>query len=164
MDIENASGHVTEQAPNPRTRVQSLLNTIEGCTYPKICARVSAVLNEANGMHTGFKLAIFHILPACNVADKVAKKRKNAQISGLGGNFKAGTGPKTGVELCYHNPPEFAQPSDAQRDELLELRPPKKVRGKKKLITRNVTGEAGTTHMSERSPGNRKSKGKFHLP
>ena len=43
-----------------------------------------------------------------------------------------GTVPKTVVELRYHKPPEFSQLSDAHRDELLELRPPKKGKGKKR--------------------------------
>ena len=50
VDIENASEHMTEQVPNPRTRVQSLIGSIEGCTDPNICARVAAVSNESNGM------------------------------------------------------------------------------------------------------------------
>ena len=62
---------------------------------------------------------------------KVAKRHKNSQISGLGGNFKESTGPKTGVELRYHKPPEFAQLGNAQIDELLEIRPTKKGKGKK---------------------------------
>ena len=67
----------------------------------------------------------------CPVATKVAKKRKNSHISGLGGNFKAGTGPKTCVELWYHKPPELSHLSDAQLDDLLELRPPQKGKGRK---------------------------------
>ena len=116
MDSNNASEHVTEQVKNPRTRVQSLLNSIEGFTDPKICARVAAVSNDANGMQADLEWAVFYLLPTCPVAAKVSKKRKNYQISGLGGNFKAGTGPYTSVELWYHNPPDFAQLSDAQRD------------------------------------------------
>ena len=99
MDIDNASEHVTEQVPNPCTRVQSLLYSIEGCTNPNICARVAVVSNEANVMLADFVLVVDHLLPACPVAAKVSKKRKNSQISGLEGNFKVGTGPKTGVEL-----------------------------------------------------------------
>ena len=141
MDIENASEHITEHVPNPLMRVQSLLNSIEGCTDPTICAIVAAVSNEANGMQDEFKLAVANLFPECPVAAKVAKKLNNAQIYGLGGNFKAGTGPKTGVELRCHKPPEFAQLSDAHRDELLGLRPPKKGRGKKK--THHKKGERG---------------------
>ena len=109
--------------PNTRTQVQSLLNSIEGCTNPNICVRVAALSNESNGMQADFELSVAHLLPECPFAVKVAKKRKNSQISGLGGNFKAGTSSKTGWELRYHNPPEFAQLSDAQRYELLELLP-----------------------------------------
>ena len=50
VDMENESENVTGQVPNPRTRVQSLLDSIKGCTDHKICARVAAVSNEANGM------------------------------------------------------------------------------------------------------------------
>ena len=52
--IENASENVTEQVPDPHTRVQSLLNSIEGYTDPKICDRVAAVSNESNGMQADF--------------------------------------------------------------------------------------------------------------
>ena len=71
-----------------------------------------------------------------------------------------GTGPKTGVELRYHNPPKFAQLSDSQRDELLELRPLKKSKDKKEETTRKLTRAAGATHTERRSPGKRISKGK----
>ena len=84
---------------NTRTRVQSLLNSIEGCTDPKICDRVSAVSNEANRMLSDLELSVSCLLPACSFAAKVSKKLNNAQISGLGGNFKAGIVQKTGVEL-----------------------------------------------------------------
>ena len=82
-------------------------------------------------MLADFELAVSRLLPLCPVTAKLDKKRKNTQISVILGNFKAGTGPKTGVELRYHKPSEFFQLSDSQRDELLEFRPPKKGRGKK---------------------------------
>ena len=85
--------------PNLHTWLQSILDSIEGCINPNICARVAAVSNESNGMQADFELAVSNILPVCPIAVKVSKKRKNAQISGLGGNFKGGAGPKTGVEL-----------------------------------------------------------------
>ena len=55
--------------------------------------------NESNGMLADFELAVTHLLSACPVASKVANKGNNAQISGLGGNFKAGNVPKTEMEL-----------------------------------------------------------------
>ena len=63
-----------------------------------------------------FERSVAHLLPECPVSAKVAKKIKNANITGLGGNFKAGTGPKTGMELCYHKPPEFSKLSNEQRE------------------------------------------------
>ena len=104
-------------------------------------------------MLADFEKAVAHILPACPVEAKVAKKRKNPNISELGGNFKAGTGPKTGVELRYHKPPEFAKISNEQREELLDLCPVKKFRGK--------SGYKGNERGSKwDSHGNSSSKGK----
>ena len=77
-----------------------LLDSIDGCTNPKMCTRVAAVSNEALGMIDNFELAVAHLLSACPVASKTKNKRKNAQISGVGEGLKPGTGPKTGVELC----------------------------------------------------------------
>ena len=104
-------------------------------------------------MLADFEKAVAHLLPACPFAAKVAKKRKNANISGLGGNFQAVTGPKTGVKLRYHKTPEFAKLSNEQREELLYLRPVKTFRGK--------TGYKGNDRDRKRnSHGNGSSKGK----
>ena len=54
VDIENASERVTEQVSNTCTQVQSILDSIEGCTDPNICARVAVMTNEANGMLANF--------------------------------------------------------------------------------------------------------------
>ena len=54
-----------------------------------------------------FEDAVAHLLPACPVAAKVYKKRKGAQISGISGGLKCGTGPKTVVELRYYKPTEY---------------------------------------------------------
>ena len=77
-----------------------------------------------------FEKAVAHLIPVCPVAAKVGEKRKNANVSGLGGNFKLSTGPKTGVELRYYKPKEFSQLSQEMMDELKELRPPHKGKGK----------------------------------
>ena len=100
-----------------------------------------------------FEKSVAHLLPECPVAAKVEKKRKNANISGLGGNFKAGTGPKTGVELRYHKPPEFAKLSNEEREELMDLRPVNKFKGKSGY---NGNGRGGKRN----SYGNGSSKGK----
>ena len=144
---------------NPCTRGQSLLNSIEGCTDPNICARVAAVSNEANGMQADFELAVAHLIPVCTVSAKVAKKQMNSQISRLGGNFKAGTGPKTGAELWYHNTPEFAQLSDAQIYELLELRPPNKIGGKKEPHHKKMDRGGRRNSHGRNNPRENKIKG-----
>ena len=83
-----------------------ILGSVQPYTESKICARVASISNEASEMLADFDKPVAHLLPACPVLVKVEKKRKNANIYGLGGNFKARTGPKTGVELRYHKPPD----------------------------------------------------------
>ena len=63
-----------------------------------------------------FEDAVAHLFPVCPVAAKVFKKRKGAQISGIGGGLKGGTGPKTGVKLCYYNPTEYKSLSMEKKD------------------------------------------------
>ena len=75
VDIENASEHITEQIPKARTRVQSLLDSVKGCTDPNICARVADISNEASGMLADFEKAVAHLLPTCPVATKSSKKK-----------------------------------------------------------------------------------------
>ena len=74
---------------------------MDGCTDPKVCARLAAISNEVLGMLNSFEDAVAHFLPACPVAAKVLKKRKGAHISGIGGGLKGGTGPNMGVKLRY---------------------------------------------------------------
>ena len=107
VDWETASLHVPDQVPIKRTRVQSLPDSMDGCTDPKVCARLAAISNEALGMLNSFEYAVANILQACPVAAKVFKKRKGAKISGIGGGLKGGTGSKTGVKLRYYNPTEY---------------------------------------------------------
>ena len=96
---------------------------MEGCTDPKVCARLAAISNESLGMLNIFEDAVAQLLPACPVAAKVSKKRKGAQISGIGGGLKGGTGPKTGVKLRYYKPTEYKNISMENKYELREIRP-----------------------------------------
>ena len=118
--------HVPDQVPIKLTRVQSLLDSMDVCTDPKVCARLASISNEALGMLNIFKDAFAHLLPACPVTAKVFKKHKGAQISGICGGLKCGTGPKTGVELRYYKPTEYKTLSMEEKDELRELRPESK--------------------------------------
>ena len=126
VDWETASLHVTDQVPIEQTIFQSLLKSMDGCTDTKVCARLVAISNEALGMLNSFEYAVTHLLPSLPVASKVPKKHKCAQISGIGGGLKGGTGPKTGVELRYYKPKEYKTLSMEEKDELRELRPESK--------------------------------------
>ena len=68
--IETAALHVTEQLPNERTRVQSLLDSIDDCTDPKIFSRVANIDDESNAMHDDWEAAVAYLLPV----DLVAKR------------------------------------------------------------------------------------------
>ena len=82
-------------------------------------------------MSDDFEKAVAHLLPVFPVEAKTGTKLKNYQISWLGGYLKKGTGPKTGVKICYYKPPEFAKLSDDEKEELLECSPARKNSSKK---------------------------------
>ena len=104
-----------DQVSIEQIRVQSLLDSMNGCADPKLCARIAAISNEALGMLNIFEDAVAHLLPERPVISKVYKKRKGAQISGIGGGLKGGTGPKTGVKLRYYKPTEYKSLSMEER-------------------------------------------------
>ena len=85
FEIETASQHVTEKIPNQRTQVQNFVDSVEGCTDSKVCARASAVSTKINGMSDNFELAVPHLFPAFPIVANIRSKRNNAQISTLGG-------------------------------------------------------------------------------
>ena len=120
VDIETASEHVPGQVPNHRTRVQSLLDYIEVCTNSKICACVSNISNETNGMIDDWEAAVAHLLPDCSISKRARTKCKVGDIYGVDGGFKVGLRPKLGVELRYHKPPQYQLLSNEQKVKLKE--------------------------------------------
>lgn len=126
VDWETAAQHVPDQVPEARTRVKSLLDSMENCQDGKVVARIAYVSDERNGMMTNFENAATYLLPVCPVSAKLNKKRKTVTIASVGGNLKSGTGPDTGVELRYYSPKEYKALSKDQQDELRRLRPSKK--------------------------------------
>ena len=54
VDWETASLHVPDQVPIKGTRVQSLIDSMDGCTDPKVCARLAAISNEYLGILNSF--------------------------------------------------------------------------------------------------------------
>ena len=107
VDWEIASLQVLDQVPIELTIVQSLLDSMDGCTDPKVCASLEAISNESLGMLNNFEDADSHLLPLCSVAAKVFKKRKGSQIPGICGGLKDGTGPNTGVKISYYKPTDY---------------------------------------------------------
>ena len=91
-------------------------------------------------MLNDYEAAVAHLIAGCPVAAKMGKKRKNDHSTGLGGNLKAGTAPKTGVDLRCYKPKELSQLSQEVMGELKELRPPHKGNGKR-------THTGGGTHF-----------------
>ena len=71
VSIKTAAMHVNEQVPNERMRVQSLLDSIDGCTDPKICSRVANINDDSNTMHKDWEAAVAYLLPV----DPVAKRK-----------------------------------------------------------------------------------------
>ena len=45
VDWETALMHVPDQVPIKRTRVQSLLDSMDSCTDPQLCARLADISN-----------------------------------------------------------------------------------------------------------------------
>ena len=78
VDWETASLHVPDQVPIKQNRVQILLDSMDGCTDPKLYARLAAISNEALGMLNSFEDSVAYLFPECPVVGKVFKKRKCA--------------------------------------------------------------------------------------
>ena len=134
---------------------------MDGWTDPKGCARLAAISNEALGMLNSFEDAVPQLLPACPVAAKVYKKRKGTHISGIGGGLKGGTGPKTGVELCYYKPTEYKTLSTKEKDEPRELRPESKAsKGENKNKIGKSDGKNRGKCQRDKKPWKKNFKGK----
>ena len=74
-----------------------------------------------------------HLLPADPLTNKLSKKCKNAHVSRVTSPKKVV--PKREVELRFYKYKEFAALSDAQKEELRELRPKGKgSNGKSKFV------------------------------
>ena len=122
--IETAALHVTEQLPNEHTRVQSLLDSIDGCTDPKICSRIANINDDSNAMHDDWEAAVAYLLPVDPVAKRQnGSKRKIGNISSMdSGGMKVGTGANTGVELRYHKGNAYNNLIREDKNELCEWR------------------------------------------
>ena len=129
------------------------MDSVEGCTDPKICARVAAISNEASGMMADFEKAVSHLLPACPVAAKVSKKRKMRTYLDLEKISRLELAPRLVWNFSNTIPHELFKLSNDQREELLDFRPVNKFRGKSSYKENDRCGKRN-------SHGNGTSKGK----
>lgn len=129
-NLLRANDHIEYAVPTETQRVERLLNSIQtndpGLVSAKTTIRSSKDPN--NGLYTDFERAADFIL---QVAPKGRQGSRDHNISGVQQDFDdvekpLSCGPKTGVELRYHSRKEFKALSNEERNELLELRPPKK--------------------------------------
>jgi hypothetical protein len=151
--------HVHVELPSDYSRVTALLDSIE-CDNSRLQAALSQVRTDEtdDGPRHSFSKAVNIILPQDPVALKRTKgKRPAALISGLdvsgpgNGHLKVGKG-KTGVDLRWHKPPDYAKLSKPQQDELREVRDARFAAG----LGRNLPG-AGPP-KSDRQGKHKKSK------
>ena len=87
VDIATSAMHIPEQVSNQRTRVQSLIDSIDACQDSKICAWVASVTNEINGMSDDLEKSVARLLSACPVEGKTGTNGNNSHISGSDGDL-----------------------------------------------------------------------------
>ena len=98
-----------------------------------------------------------HLLLADPVMNKLSKKHKNAHVSGVTSLKKVG--PKTRVELRFYKCKEFSALSDAQKEELHELRPKGKGGGGKGKVGKGK-GKGGAPNKGNNHWTKKQIKGK----
>eukprot|EP00956_Cyclotella_meneghiniana_P044140 scaffold303339_cov89-Cyclotella_meneghiniana.AAC.1 len=127
VSLQRCAENVQAEVPNERTRVKYLIDNIQS-SDSDVKAALAAIKLDDNptGMRNDFEAAVAFLLPVDPVKNK-QKKRPSAEISATGG--KTSKGPKTGVELRYYTPKEFAKLSPDMITELKELRSAKKGKG-----------------------------------
>ena len=73
--MEGADEHIDYQLNNERTNVQNLLDSVDNCQNPKICAAISAISDIGRGMSTDFEKAAAFLLPTVGVVKKSNKRK-----------------------------------------------------------------------------------------
>ena len=95
-----AAQHIPHQVPLFLTWVTNLLNFIEPYVDSNIAAQRAGISIESNGMWNNLEKGEETLLSVDPVANKLGKKHKNDQVSGVTGPKK--TRPTTGVELGFY--------------------------------------------------------------
>ena len=98
--MESAAEHIDFQLPNERTKVQNILESVDDCQNPKVCAAVSTISDIGHGMTTDFEKAAAFLLPTDPVAKKINKGKKVVISEVTGTQSGVGT---IGISLCWHS-------------------------------------------------------------
>ena len=123
LDLVEASSHIAHEVPNDRSRVTYALDSLE-CKDPNILAAIANVRADEAGLRSNFEDMVAYVSPACPVAKKHQSRNKVANVSAANANpspdISRDKGPRTGVELRWHNAREWHELSQGERGELKE--------------------------------------------
>ena len=75
MNLDGASEHIDYQLPNERMKVKNLLDSVDECQNPKVCAAVLDISNIVHGTSTEFDKAAVFLLPEDPVTKVLIKER-----------------------------------------------------------------------------------------
>lgn len=73
---------------------------------------------DGSGLREAFEATVTLLLPHCRVAQDASTKRKAAEIA-AGDNVNIRIGPKTGVDLRFHQAAEWKKLSDAEQQQVI---------------------------------------------
>lgn len=123
VSLQRCAENVPVELPNERTRVKYLIDNIE-VNDSDVKAAIAAIKmdDREGGLRSDFERSVALLLPVDPVAKRQKGKRTAAEISTTNGKVKTSRGGKTGVELRYYTPKEFAKLSEEEKTELRELR------------------------------------------
>ena len=118
MSLQEASGHVQFQLPNEFSRVGYLIDNIEN-SDPDLRAAIAGIRANTNNMRNDFEAAVTFLLPVCPYQKSKSKSNNGlrAEISDANA-LRNGSSTRTGVDLRWHKPEEYAKLSREQRKEL----------------------------------------------
>lgn len=138
-DLESCKDHVDVEVPTDRGRVEYLLKAVSGCsdmTFKAMVAQIEASDGDPAGAYSSFERTAELLLKVCPIARKGKEKRlKNKEVHFVEGDIAIKSlateikkGPKTGVDIRYYKPGEFAKLSKDQKKELKECKEKNKKR------------------------------------
>ena len=120
-DLRRASEFIPYDVPNERLRVTRLLKSITS-KDPNIIAAMTHVQGTP-AQREDFETAVdFILLTAPNNGNAPQREHRISGLNQRGHQQKSGVGPKTGVELRYHNKREYSKLSPDKKKELAEWR------------------------------------------